>query len=92
MPNKTDKFYRHEKAECTENRSCQQNVQLAASVYNLKKWLKYTAPKTAINAMALMETKQRKGFGLLKNILLQLILSPVAASKFLCPSMSFVKK
>jgi transposase len=65
---------------------------LAATVYNLKKWLKYTAPKTAIKAMVMLQTKQGEGFGLFKNMLLQFILSPIGASKFFCPSMCFVKK
>jgi transposase len=55
---------------------------LAATVYNLKKWLKYTAPKTSIKAMALLPTKARNGFSHLKNSLLQFILSPIAPTKF----------
>ena len=65
---------------------------LAATVYNLKKWLRFVAPKTNIKAMALVQTKTREGFVLIKNLLLQLILSPIAASKFFCSSICFVKK
>lgn len=64
---------------------------LAATVYNLKKWLKYTGPKTVIKAMALMQPKAGDGFSLIKNILLQFILSPIATTKFLYQSMCFVK-
>jgi transposase len=55
---------------------------LAAAVYNLKKWLRYAAPKTAIKAMALVQTKYREGFVLFISMLLQLILSLIVASKF----------
>ncbi len=55
---------------------------LAATVYNLKKWLRYTAPKTFIKAMALVQTKCRKGAAALKNTLFQLISRPIAASIF----------
>lgn len=48
---------------------------LAATVYNLKKWLKYAAPKTAIKAMALVQTKTKERFVVVKNLLLQLIIS-----------------
>ena len=65
---------------------------LAAAVYNLKKWLRYTAPKTAIKAMALVQTKAGGSFYLFKDMLLQLILSPVAASKFSIYKMCFAGK
>lgn len=55
---------------------------LAATVYNLKKWLKFTVPKTAIKAMALVQTKYREGFALFINRLLQFIVSPLAAPIF----------
>jgi hypothetical protein len=32
---------------------------LAATIYNLKKWLKFTAPKTNIKVMAMAENKSR---------------------------------
>jgi transposase len=54
---------------------------LAATVYNLKKWLRFSAPKTAIKAMALMQTKASNGFYLVKNSLLQLILSSIRGIK-----------
>ena len=57
---------------------------LAATVYNLKKWLKFTAPKTAIKAMALIKANQGECFDFLKIIVQQLILSPIAAAKFFC--------
>ena len=64
---------------------------IAATVYNLKKWLKFTAPKTNIKAMAIMKTKTGEGFVLIKNILLQLIVRPIQAGKFFHPSLCFVK-
>ena len=64
---------------------------LAATVYNLKKWLRFVAPKTNIKTMALVQKKQGKAFCFLKNILLQLILSPIAALKFFSPSIQFAK-
>jgi transposase len=64
---------------------------LAATVYNLKKWLRYTAPKTAIKAMALVRTKSGEVYSLIKNMLLLFILSPIQAGKFFQPSMCFVK-
>jgi hypothetical protein len=56
---------------------------LAATVYNLKKWLKFTAPRTTTKTMAMIRQKLQKGFCLIKNSLQQLILSPIAAIKFL---------
>ncbi len=44
---------------------------IAATVYNLKKWLKFTAPKTNITAM--VKTKTGEGFVFIKNSSLQLI-------------------
>lgn len=44
---------------------------LAATVYNLKKWLRFTAPKASIKAMALLQTKPREVFCLLKMSLLK---------------------
>ena len=64
---------------------------IAATVYNLKKWLKFSAPKTNIKAMAIMKTKTGEGFVLIKNILLQLIVRPIQAGKFFHPSLCFVK-
>ena len=64
---------------------------IAATVYNLKKWLKFTAPKTNIKAMAIMKTKTGEGFVLIKNILLQLIVRPIQAGNFFHPSLCFVK-
>ncbi len=46
---------------------------LAATVYNLKKWLKFTAPK-AIAKAAQTINPQEQGFGQIKPILLKLIL------------------
>jgi hypothetical protein len=65
---------------------------LAATVYNLKKWLKYTAPKTAIKAMAMLQTKHREGFAFFKTFLQQHVLSPIEASTFFFSSICFVKK
>ena len=65
---------------------------LAATVYNLKKWLKYTAPKTGIKAMALVQTNYGAGLRLFKIFLSQLILSPIASSKFSVDKMCFGEK
>jgi hypothetical protein len=62
---------------------------LAATVYNLKKWLKFVSPKTNIKTMAMLKTKAREVFVLIKNSLQQLILSPIAAIKFFHPSIQF---
>lgn len=56
---------------------------LAATVYNLKKWLRFSAPKASIKAMAMLQTKDGGCFYLLKNKLPELILSPIATAKFL---------
>ncbi len=55
---------------------------LAATIYNLKKWLKFTAPKVIAKAAQMIIPKHGKGFGLIKNILLQLILRPIQARIF----------
>ena len=65
---------------------------LAATVYNLKKWLRFVAPKTNIKTTALLQTKTRDGFVLIKNLLLQVIISPVTASEFLSSSMCVLQK
>jgi transposase len=65
---------------------------LAATVYNLKKWLKFTAPKVIAKAAQMINLKHGKGFGLIKNILLQLILRPVQIGKTFHLSLCFVKK
>jgi transposase len=46
---------------------------LAATCYNLKKWLKFTAPKTNIKTMAVLKTKAREAFALIKNMFTRLI-------------------
>lgn len=35
---------------------------LAATVYNLKKWLRFTAPKSNIKTMALLKAKAERAF------------------------------
>ncbi len=52
---------------------------IAATVYNLKKWLKFTAPKTNIKAM--VKTKTEECFVVIKNILVQFILRPIQTGK-----------
>lgn len=47
---------------------------LAATVYNLKKWLRFTATKTIIKAMAMVKTKNRDVFYFLKTICIKPIL------------------
>ena len=64
---------------------------VAATVYNLKKWLKFTAPKVIAKAAQMINPKLREGFGLLKNRLLQLILRPKAPMKIFHLSSCFIK-
>jgi len=64
---------------------------LAATVYNLKKWLKFTAPKVIAKAAQMIVPKQERGFGLLKNMLLQFFLSPIQARFFSVNRYAFVK-
>jgi transposase len=56
---------------------------IAASVYNLKKWLKFTAPKTNIKVMALVKTKAREAFVLVKTAFIKLIARQNAPTYFL---------
>ena len=60
---------------------------LAATVYNLKKWLKFTAPKTNIKVLAMLKTKAGEGFWLIKNILMKLILRPIQPEKIFLQSL-----
>jgi transposase len=64
---------------------------LAATVYNLKKWLRFSAPKVIAKAAQMINPKLREGFGLLKNRLVQFILRPIQTSNFFHPSQCFVK-
>jgi transposase len=64
---------------------------LAATVYNLKKWLRFTAPKVIAKAAQIINPTLREGFGLLTNSLLQLILRPVQPGKFFPPSLCFLR-
>lgn len=63
---------------------------LAATVYNLKKWLRFNGSKTAI--MAQVQTKYRKGYVLITHLLLQLILSLKATPTFSVCKMCCEKK
>jgi len=56
---------------------------LATACYNLKKWLKLTAPKTNIKTMAIAKTKARQAFAFIKMVLIRLIAELNAASSFL---------
>jgi transposase len=62
---------------------------LSATVYNLKKWLRFTAPQTTIKTMALLKTKTEKGFSLIKNHLQQLILKPIQDMQILLSPICF---
>jgi len=64
---------------------------LAATIYNLKKWLKFTAPKVTAKAAQMIIPKHGEGFGLIKNILLQLILRPTQTRKFFSQSLCLVR-
>jgi len=64
---------------------------LAAAIYNLKKWLKFTAPKEIAKATQMIIPKHGVSFGLIKNILLQLILRPIQTRILFHQSLCFVK-
>ena len=42
---------------------------LAATVYNLKKWLKFSTPKTNIKVVTMLKTEAREAFVLIKTAL-----------------------
>lgn len=63
---------------------------LAATVYNLKKWLKFTAPKTNIKVMVL--TKTGESFVRIKNMLGQLIVRLIQPHIFFYQLLCFAKK
>ena len=56
---------------------------IAATVYNLKKWLKFTAPKTNSKIVAMVKTKAREAFVLIKTQFLKLITELNAPAYFL---------
>jgi transposase len=56
---------------------------LAATIYNLKKWLKFTAPKANIKTMAILKTKAREVFVLIKTSFIKLIAEQNAPTYFL---------
>ncbi|HVE61109.1 MAG TPA: IS1182 family transposase [Chitinophagaceae bacterium] len=62
---------------------------LSATVYNLKKWLRFTAPQTTIKTMALLKTKTGQGFSLIKSHLQHLILKPIEAMQILLSPICF---
>jgi transposase len=64
---------------------------LAATVYNLKKWLKFTAPKVITKAAQMINPKLRGGFGLIRNSFVQLILRLMMPGKNFPASLCFVK-
>ncbi len=41
---------------------------LAAACYNLKKWLKFVSPKSSIKTMAMLQTKAKEVFALIKTV------------------------
>ncbi len=55
---------------------------LAAACYNLKKWLKFTAPQTNIKTMLMLKTKTREIFVLIKSAFLQLFIKENEAFNF----------
>jgi hypothetical protein len=56
---------------------------LAAACYNLKKWLKFTAPKTNIKTMAMLKTKAGEAFAFIKMVFIKLVMGQNAAVNFL---------
>ncbi len=63
---------------------------LAATVYNLKKWLKFTSPKTNSKVMAMIKTKAGEVFCLIKDKLVPLILRPMQPGKIFRSPLYFV--
>ncbi len=59
---------------------------LAATVYNLKKWLRFTAPKSNIKIIALLKAKAARAFAALKILFLQLITKQNEAFNFFVPN------
>ena len=55
---------------------------LAAAVYNLKKWLRFTAPETIAKATAMVKTKCSKALCAFVSHILQLITRSIAALNF----------
>lgn len=55
---------------------------LAATVYNLKKWLRFTAPKAVVKALAIAAAKTREAIWLIKTCYAQLILRLMQPVKF----------
>lgn len=64
---------------------------LAATVYNLKKWLRFTAPQAVAKTLQMIKPKCQEGFGLMQTTLLELILSPLAAKIFFHSSVCFAE-
>jgi len=56
---------------------------LSATCYNLKKWLKFMAPKTNIKAMAMLQAKAREAFAHIKTMFIRLIAKQNEAVCFL---------
>ena len=56
---------------------------LSATVYNLKKWLKFTTPKTNSKVVAMVKTKAREAFALIKTVFIKLIIRTNAPTCFL---------
>jgi len=56
---------------------------LAATVYNLKKWLKFVSPKSNIKTMAMLQTKAKKVFALIKTVFTRFVAGQNAAACFL---------
>ncbi len=68
-------------------------VILAAACYNMKKLLKFTAPKTNIRTMAMLKTKAGKGFGHAKKVFLQTHYKTKWGIQFFCLwQMHFLKQ
>lgn len=66
---------------------------LAATVYNLKKWLKFTSPGSNIKTMALLKAKLKEAFVLLKMIITKLITGQMGQPVFFtCSSPVIVKQ
>jgi len=64
---------------------------LATTVYNLKKWLRFTTPNIISKTAQMMPPGYKKGFGLIKNLLLLFIPRPIRARIFFHQSLCFVK-
>jgi len=66
-------------------------LRLAAACYNLKKWLKFIAPKTNIEILGMLKTKTGEFFVRIKTAFLQFIIKENEEFNFLPSADAFSK-